>query len=151
MRHWHHSTAARAKISKARARRDMFQRPRSRTKEYSAWASMKQRCLNPRVRCFRWYGGLGVRVCKRWRDSYDAFLRDMGRAPAGMTLDRYPDPSGDYEPGNVRWATWEQQRMNRRRKAKAASAFKRPLNRVQPGASPRDPPRDGSRDKAGTP
>jgi hypothetical protein len=78
---------------------------------------MIQRCTNPNVRCYRFYGARGVKVCQRWLASYDAFLNDMGRAPSpSMTLDRWPDPSGDYRPGNVRWASWEQQRQNRRKR-----------------------------------
>ena len=54
-----------------------------------------------------------VRVCKRWR-TFANFLADMGPQPTGLTLDRFPDNDGDYEPGNCRWATWVQQASNRR-------------------------------------
>jgi len=53
-------------------------------------------------------------VCERWLESFENFLADMGERPAGMTLDRYPDKNGNYEPGNVRWATDEKQSNNRR-------------------------------------
>lgn len=53
-------------------------------------------------------------MCQKWQESFQAFVADVGERPTGMTLDRYPNPAGDYEPGNVRWATPLQQRHNRR-------------------------------------
>jgi len=83
------------------------------TPTYSSWHSMKQRCLNPKATKWKHYGARGVRVCERWRISFENFLADMGERPAGKTLDRI-DPDGNYEPGNCRWATMVQQRHNRR-------------------------------------
>jgi hypothetical protein len=84
------------------------------TPEYWAWANMKQRCHNPRHPNFFRYGACGVRVCERWRRSFTAFLADVGPRPGpGYTLDRI-DNLGNYEPGNVRWATWTVQNGNRR-------------------------------------
>lgn len=81
---------------------------------YHTWKCMRARCTNPRMSGYRYYGGLGIKVCDRWRDSFDAFLADMGERPDGHTLDRI-DPFGDYEPGNCRWATPTQQANNQRR------------------------------------
>src|SRR4051812_27100935 len=79
---------------------------RTESKEYRAWANMLTRCYNPKYVNFHRYGGRGVRVCERWRLSFDAFLADVGPATSPQhTLDRFPDRSGHYEPGNVRWAT----------------------------------------------
>jgi hypothetical protein len=75
---------------------------------------MKDRCSNPKNVKYHLYGARGIRVCERWKD-FAAFLADVRLPPApGYTLDRYPDPDGDYEPGNVRWATPKEQRHNRR-------------------------------------
>lgn len=79
--------------------------------EYSVWASMFTRCYKPGHRAYRYYGGRGVRVCERWR-SFENFLTDMGPRPIGTTLDRWPNKDGNYEPGNCRWATPEEQNNN---------------------------------------
>lgn len=87
----------------------------NRTVEYLAWRNIKNRCYNPNTPNWKYYGAIGVKVCKRWRDSFDNFLADMGRRPAGdYSIDRYPNPYGNYEPKNCRWATPLQQRHNRR-------------------------------------
>jgi hypothetical protein len=82
---------------------------------------MIQRCTNPRDPQWPNYGGRGITVCRRWRDSFIAFLADVGHRPAGrvggrsgFSLDRINN-DGNYEPGNVRWATPQQQRRNQRK------------------------------------
>lgn len=91
----------------------------NKTPEYRSWADAKSRCYNPNVRNFDQYGGRGIRMCERWRNSFEAFLEDMGRRPSpNHTLDRYPDNNGDYEPGNCRWATYSQQGRNKRTNSK---------------------------------
>lgn len=79
------------------------------SRTYSSWKAMIQRCENPNSPNFRWYGGRGIVICDRWRNSFVAFLADMGERPQGLSLDRYPNPDGNYEPGNCRWATKEEQ------------------------------------------
>jgi hypothetical protein len=84
-----------------------------RTPEYRAWQEMKRRCYDPQRKHFGNYGGRGIRVCDAWRESFPAFLADVGRRPPGCSLDRI-DPNGDYEPANVRWANARLQRRNQR-------------------------------------
>ena len=89
---------------------------RVRSPEYTCWANMKRRCYTESARGYKHWGGRGIKVCKRWRDSFPAFLKDMGRKPSpDLSLDRI-DNDGNYEPGNCRWATKKQQRNNRRQK-----------------------------------
>jgi len=81
---------------------------------YYTWATMIQRCINPKTKRYPSYGGRGIKVCSRWRDSFEAFLADMGPKPSPKhSIDRI-DVDGDYEPGNVRWALDTEQRANRR-------------------------------------
>lgn len=85
------------------------------TAEYRAWQCMITRCENSNSINYAEYGGSGITVCERWRNSFAAFLEDMGLKPGPeYTLDRYPNPAGNYEPGNCRWATPKQQARNRR-------------------------------------
>lgn len=89
--------------------------PKTKSHSYGCWISMKSRCLTPRNTGYRFYGARGITVCDRWARSFSDFLSDMGEAPSRKhTLDRYPDQGGNYEPGNVRWATRKQQSNNRR-------------------------------------
>jgi hypothetical protein len=84
-----------------------------KTKLYHVWQQMWQRCNNPKHHKYPYYGGVGVKVCSRWRE-FENFVDDVGERPEGMSLDRYPNNNGDYEPNNVRWATPSQQSFNRR-------------------------------------
>ena len=84
-----------------------------RVTEYTIWAGMKDRCYRPRNHKYPRYGGRGISVCDRWRDSFEAFLADMGRRPSrGHSIDRINN-DGNYEPGNCRWATAIEQVHNR--------------------------------------
>lgn len=83
------------------------------TPTHKSWRAMRQRCLDPTRGNYKHYGGRGIGVCERWRDSFLNFLADMGARPDGHTLDRI-DPNGDYEPGNCRWSTHKEQMNNTR-------------------------------------
>jgi len=91
----------------------------SNTPTYWAWLSMKSRCNNPQNPRWKNYGGRGIKVCKRWT-VFAHFLADMGPRPDGnrgarslYSLDRINN-SGGYTPSNCRWATVDQQKVNKR-------------------------------------
>lgn len=86
---------------------------------YGTWISILQRCENPDRPAYARYGARGIRVCPEWHDLavFVAWIEaNLGPRPAGMTLDR-ADNDGNYEPGNVRWATRSQQERNKRRRS----------------------------------
>jgi len=85
------------------------------TKEWRAWRAMRKRCYDSSSINFNRYGGRGIQVCRQWRDSYETFLADMGRAPSPKhSIDRI-DNDGDYGPNNCRIATPVQNARNSRR------------------------------------
>lgn len=89
-----------------------------RSPEYQALCGILQRCLNPNHRGFEDYGGRGITVCEEWNSlaKFPAFLAYVGRRPTkDHSIDRWPDKNGNYEPGNVRWGTEEQQQGNTRK------------------------------------
>ena len=119
--------------------------PMSKLPEYRAWSCMKTRCLNPNAARYPYYGGRGIGIAEHWIISFLYFLADIiaeiGPHPGpGWSLDR-KNNDGNYEPGNVRWATQSQQRTNSRRRpphtaetrAKMSAAHK---GRKQPPRTP---------------
>lgn len=86
------------------------------SKTYFSWRAMLQRCCNPKHKEFHRYGAQGIAPCKAWRDSFAAFLNDMGECPRGKTLDRIDNRFG-YFLANCRWSTPKQQAANRRERA----------------------------------
>lgn len=87
--------------------------PDSRSPERMAWDRMKRRCYDKSHVSYKDYGAVGVRVSSELRNSFAAFFHCVGRRPtAKHSLDRI-DVNGDYEAGNIRWATREVQANNR--------------------------------------
>lgn len=83
------------------------------SKEYHAWENILQRCLNPKHQVYHRYGGRGITVCDRWRDSFDAFLEDMGKAPGReYTIGRKNNDDGYYK-DNCRWELMRDQCFNK--------------------------------------
>ena len=81
---------------------------------YSTWLQMKHRCYNPNMPHYKKYGQRGIKVCDRWRESFEAFKVDMGEKPSPKhSLDRI-DNDGDYTPQNCRWSTPSEQMFNRK-------------------------------------
>lgn len=76
------------------------------------WRDIKRRCLNIKYHRYKNYGGRGIQICDHWLN-YDNFINDVGFPPdPSYSLDRI-DNNGNYEPGNVRWATMKEQHRNR--------------------------------------
>jgi hypothetical protein len=87
---------------------------RSKTAEYLVWKSMRYRCSDPSNKSWNRYGGKGIVVCEAWREDFPAFFAHVGPRPTPKhTIDRFPNRNGNYEPGNVRWATRSEQELNK--------------------------------------
>lgn len=92
----------------------------SHSREWRIWAGMKNRCLNPKVRSYMDYGGRGISVCDRWlngeggRGGFECFYSDMGPRPTPKHSLERKNNDGNYEPGNVVWATTQEQNLNTR-------------------------------------
>ncbi len=87
------------------------------TPEHVSWRGMKERCLNPNHQSAKYYTPLGVSIAPEWlgKNGFSNFLAHIGPKPTPQhQIDRYPDRDGNYEPGNVRWATPYEQTHNQR-------------------------------------
>lgn len=83
----------------------------SHTITWNSWMGAKDRCFRKTHVAFNYYGGAGISMCDKWKNSFEAFYADMGERPKGTTLDRIDNSKG-YEPGNCRWANQKIQSNN---------------------------------------
>lgn len=110
-----------ARLARGRSAEDAFETPiknKSHTKrdgnELSIWTGIRSRCHREEDSDYQFYGARGIKMCDRWRESFEAFLEDMGPRPSPLhSVDRFPDQNGNYEKSNCRWATTKQQSNNR--------------------------------------
>lgn len=86
---------------------------KNRTSTYRIWDAMNQRCRNPKKAGYKWYGGRGIRVSKRWH-KFVNFLNDMGERPENLQLERMNN-DGHYTKSNCKWASKLEQMNNTKR------------------------------------
>lgn len=84
----------------------------SNSKSYSCWINMIRRCYNKKCKFYNYYGGRGIKVCKRWLKSFLNFYKDLGEQPEGLSLDRI-NSNKNYKPSNCKWSTRKEQANNR--------------------------------------
>ena len=100
-------------LQKEMARKANKTHGKAKSREYSSWSGMIQRCTNNKRKAYPRYGGRGIKVCAEWLNSFESFFEDMGERPKGRTLDRI-DNEGDYEASNCKWSTAREQKLNQR-------------------------------------
>jgi hypothetical protein len=91
-----------------------YDRDGVRSSEYRSWEAMKRRCYSPKHVHYKNYGGRGIQVYDEWRKSFQSFLDHVGMKPGPEYSIERIENEGNYEPGNVKWATPKEQAANRR-------------------------------------
>jgi len=102
-------------ISKRELLRQKYRLKHENPRLYRIWQSMKSRCYYQKNRCYRNYGGRGIRVCDEWLGSFDSFANWAlsNEYADNLTIDRINN-NGNYEPDNCRWITNAEQQKNKR-------------------------------------
>ncbi len=83
------------------------------TPEFNVWQNMCMRCHNVKATHYKYYGERGIKVCKRWRNSFENFFADMGKRPSPKHSIERVDVNGDYSPKNCIWIENYRQYLNR--------------------------------------
>lgn len=91
----------------------------SKTKMYKTWRGILDRCYNPNIKSYKYYGARGIKMCDEWKNSYEAFKRwslengyEKSKNRLQQSIDRI-DVNGDYCPENCRWADSKIQSRNK--------------------------------------
>lgn len=101
------------------------------SRTYKSWRSMNERCNSPSAPNYHLYGGRGITVVPEWigPGGFQVFLAYIGERPEATTLDRI-NVNGNYEPGNVRWASAKMQAENRRPGSHKSEEFKKKVGAI---------------------
>lgn len=95
----------------------------NKSPEYHSWSGMLNRCNNPNNAFYEYYGGRGIKVCKRWTQFVN-FFNDMGRKPGSTySIDRIDNNKG-YSPDNCEWSDKTTQMRNQRLRRTNTSGYK---------------------------
>lgn len=96
---------------------------------YGCWENIRLRTLSPKCKQYKYYGARGIALYQPWQNNYAAFrdwvASNLGSRPEGLTLDRINN-DGNYEPGNMRWATMKQQSNNRTKRERSQCKYGHP-------------------------
>ena len=88
----------------------------SSSPEYKTWYTIKRRCYEENFKEYYNYGGRGIAVCKRWLESFENFMQDMGRRPSDNHSIERLDVNGNYCPENCTWIENRFQSRNHRKR-----------------------------------
>ncbi|HTD74539.1 MAG TPA: hypothetical protein VK652_13505 [Steroidobacteraceae bacterium] len=145
----HGKTTSCGCFRREKSRETKFKHGLLKSKEYTSWIAMRNRCFDPGNDRYQSYGGRGITVCDRWFYSFEDFLADMGPRPLGKALGRI-DKNGNYEVSNCSWMTpleiaeqlSDEQKNLRGRQLRAASAKRWADHRASNPQKPKGPKRN---------